>query len=199
MISVTKTGQGLTGLALLMYIASMQEMSGLLFLVLGIIVGCFIYNLICAIKHISALHIIPANIMTATEGEPLRGSWTFFNPTSHIRGFIELKSKWGPLFKVGAVLSGERIDQSPELSLNKRGVYPYKGLTMVCGFPFGLLRYQRYFNQQGKILIYPAVYHCDPPQAGGLSPCWEGKQKGNTGRVWGTSSMASVPCRRQIP
>jgi uncharacterized protein (DUF58 family) len=177
-ISVTRFGYALAGLALLMYIASMQELSGLLFLVLGIIIGCFLYNLISAIRQISTLRITPTHTMTAIEGEPLRGTWTFFNPTSRTRGFIELKSRWGPLFKVGAISPGERTRQSPELTLNKRGVYPYQGLTISCGFPFGLIRYQRHLNRPGEILVYPEVYPCDPPRAGGFIPMVGGQMKG---------------------
>jgi len=198
-ISVTRFGQGLAGIALLMYIASTQELSGLLFLVLGIIAGCFIYNLIAAIRHLSALRIIPANTMTATEGEPLRGTWTFVNPTSRMHGFIEMKSAWGPLFTVGAVPPGERIHQSPELSLNKRGVYPYKGLTMACAFPFGLIRYQRRFSRPGEILIYPAVYPCDPPHAGGFIPMLGGRLKGKYRTNMGDQFHGVRPMQEQDP
>ncbi|MGA1843898.1 MAG: DUF58 domain-containing protein [bacterium] len=199
MIFPTKFGYGLACLALLMYIASMQELSGLLFLVLGIIIGCYIYNLIAAIRHLSSLRITPANTLTATEGQPVRGTWTFRNPTSRMRGFIEIKSTWGPLFRVGAIPPGECIRRSPELTLVKRGVYPYTGLTVSCGFPFGLIRYQRPFDRAGEILVYPSVYHCDPPHAGGFIPMLGGQMKGKYRTSMGDQFHGVRPMQERDP
>ena len=46
MFKLTKSGWCFVGLTIFLYLASMRSLSGLLFLIIGIIVGCYVLNII---------------------------------------------------------------------------------------------------------------------------------------------------------
>ncbi len=177
-LALTKTGIGFLCLSAFLYLASMQEYSGLLFFTLGIIAGCFVYNIAIAIKNAGSLQVTLPETIQGIEGEHLRGECTVFNPTTRMAGYAEILSPWGVIFRIGGIEAGGKMQLSSGLSLNRRGVYPYSVFTLVTSFPFGLIRYRKRFNRQGEIIVYPAVYDCDPPNASGFMPMLGGKFTG---------------------
>lgn len=178
MIGVTKVGIFFLILSILIYLASLQEYSGLLFLVLGILIGSFVYNIIAVIKNANSLSFKFPSTLAGVEGERLEGTIMVSNNSGASSGFAELQSPWGILLRVGYVSNRQRVTLSPELSMKKRGIYPYNDLIFKTSFPFGLIQYKKQIKQDGEIIVYPAVYPCDPPRASGFVPMLGGKFMG---------------------
>jgi uncharacterized protein (DUF58 family) len=49
-------------------------------------------------------------------------------------------------------------------------VYPLSTLSVASTWPFGLVCYRRPVAVQGEIVVYPAAYPCEAPQAAGYEP-----------------------------
>jgi len=178
MIALTRPGAGFAGLSVLLYLASMQSTSGLLFLVLGVVFGCFAFNAAEARRSVVGLSVAPPDSPTATEGERLSGRWTVTNATKHALGLVEVKAPCGTLLRTGLVAGGKTICATSQLVLRVRGVYPYRGLRLSSAYPFGLVRSQRRVEVTGEILVHPAVYECEPPRVAGFEPTLGGQFTG---------------------
>ena len=168
MIGVTKRGWAFLGLCGLLYLASMQTTTGLLFLVLGVLFACYVVNQLASWYCVNRLQLDAPKHMRGCEGSTIHGRWTVTNPTSRVLGLAEIKSSWGRLLKIGVLEPGTRRVVCPQLTLPKRGVYPYDKLRLTSAFPFGLIRSERHLPLHGEIIVHPAVYPCPPPRACGL-------------------------------
>lgn len=178
-LPLSGTGIGFLGLSVLLYLASMQTTTGLLFLILGILFSCFIYNLIVARRSAAALEIHPPANLCGTENERLRGSWKVRNKGKQTAGMAELRGGPGVLLRIGLISPGSEVLLRSSLKLPQRGIYSCKDLRVESTFPFGLLRSSRPFQIRGEIVVYPAVYPCEPPPAGGFVPMLGGRITGH--------------------
>ena len=167
---LTKTGVGFAGLSCLLYMASMQAATGLLFLVLGILVACLLANAIEARRSAAALDVVPPRSFCGTEGQRATGSWRVRNRTSRTCGLARISGELGTLLQVGRLAPGEKAGVTPGLELPRRGVYRYSDLKLVSTYPFGLVRAGRKLRLRGELVVYPAVYECEPPRASGFGP-----------------------------
>ena len=167
---LTKTGVGFAGLSCLLYVASMQAATGLLFLVLGIVVACLLANAIEARRSAAAMDIIPPPSFCGTEGQRADASWWVRNRTSRTCGLARVSGELGTLLQVGRLAPGEKAAVTPGLGLPRRGVYRYSDLKLVSTYPFGLVRAGRGLRLQGELVVYPAVYECEAPRASGFGP-----------------------------
>ncbi len=165
-------------LGFILYVVSMQSYSGLLLLILGIVFGLYILNTFGAVRSGRALRFIAPSSVVCTEGEALRGTWEIENPSKHLAGHSTLLSPFGPLLRVGSVPPGDSVHLTPDLSLSRRGVYPFGKLQLETTYPFGLMRVQRNLPIEGEIVVHPFVYKCPSPPAAGFEPTVGGKFKG---------------------
>ncbi len=178
-MNLTKTGWAFIGLGALIYLASMQGTTGLLFLVLGVIFGCLVYNVARGWSGLNALDILPPASLHGTEGERLRESWRVKNGSASIAGLAEVHSVGGMLLRIGFVGPRAEVRQRPSMVLPGRGVYPVSGLRLVSAFPFGLVSCERTLaGGVGEIVVYPAVYPCAAPRVAGFRPTLGGKMTG---------------------
>jgi uncharacterized protein (DUF58 family) len=197
MIYPSKLGLSLIGLCFMLYLVSLQSKSGLLFLILGILFGCYLINLVSAYHGARYLRLFPPDTMTGLEGEPVRGTWEVSNPSKGTVGLTEVRvtdvhsaeaaNRWWPLpfgtvsrmlFRTGVVAPGEQIHITPEITFPRRGVYPFANLTLLCNYPFGLIRCRRSLAISGEFIIYPRPYECPTPRAAGFEPMVGGKFAG---------------------
>lgn len=176
---LTKRGAALAALCCLLYVSSTQSESGLLFLIIGIIVGCFAVNLILAARSVGGLRLhAPASLM-AVEGAKATVALELSNPGKKALGMLEGRvAGRGRLFAAGIVPPGETRHVNPELVFPRRGVYPYAELELSSDFPFGLVKAGRRARTPGEFVSLPAIYPCEPPKAAGFEPMVGGSQRG---------------------
>ncbi|MBT3375460.1 MAG: DUF58 domain-containing protein [Lentisphaerae bacterium] len=170
MITVTWAGAGFAGLAVLLYMASMQATTGLLFLVLGVVFACFMVNAIGAFQSARCLMATPPKVLRGTEGEPLREPWRVSNSARRNAGMASVMSPWGVLLRIAAVPAGATTRIRPVLALPSRGVYAYGRLRLASTYPFGLVRFEKRMDAGGEIVVCPEVYECLAPPASGHVP-----------------------------
>ncbi len=185
MFKPTKSGWCFIGLMFLLYLSSMQSQSGLLFFIIGIIVACFVLNLVKARNSLKFIKFhLPENIRMV-EGEHSSMTMEIENTSPQTQGLIEVKSPLGVLFRIGA-LSGNATEHIfPEITFPVRGVYEISKLSVTSTFPFGLIEVRKKLDQRGGITVIPAVYSCVPPPADGFEPMtgglFTGKYKSQSG------------------
>lgn len=167
---MTKTGVGFVGLSCLLYLASMQAATGLLFLVLGIVVACLFANVIEARRSASALDVLPPRSFCGTEGQRAVEAWRVHNRASRTSGLAQVRGERGAVLQIGRLASGETTGVRSELALPRRGVYPYSDLKLTSTYPFGLVRAGRRLRLHGELVVYPSVYDCEAPRASGFGP-----------------------------
>ena len=188
MIAPTKTGITTICLSFCLYMVSMQSFSGLLFLLLGVLFGCFVINAFKARHAGKHLRLTPPESISTSEGDCLNTAWTLENTSSSDIGHIEVVSEWGSILKIQHLGPREIRHLTPKLKFEIRGVYKFSGLKLLSSYPFGLVRITRRIPCQGEIVVYPLVYICDPPVAAGFEPMlggrFSGKYRSRTGDLF---------------
>ncbi len=179
MIYPTKLGMAVIGIGFSLYLVSMQSFSGILFLILGILLGCFFLNALKAYRSCRHARILPPATISCIEGESLKDTWQIDNPKDFPIGHLEIICPWGALLRLGYLPPGETRHLSPGLSLPKRGIYTFNQLKIKSSFPYGLVNIQRRLQCPGEILVYPQVYPCKPPVAAGFEPMLGGRFPGS--------------------
>ena len=167
------------GLSIFLYLASMRTLSGLLFLIIGIIFGCYVLNIFRAISSIRNLKIVELPTLKTTEKEKASVAVVLRNLSSSDIGMIDLVSPYGDLLKIGTIPGKSNIHISPEVTFNTRGIYRFSQLDVRSAYPFGLVQYSRKISQDGEFIVFPAIYDCPSPPAAGYGPMVGG---GYTGR-----------------
>lgn len=178
LVSPTKIGLCFAGLMCLLYLSSIQSKSGLLFLIIGIMLGCYVVNAMAAMRGVRRISVKSSSIKGVFEGEPA-GFWlTVGNRSRRPVGMLEALWDGATLFKAESIppLSERRL--RAETVFDRRGARRLSGITVQSIFPFGLMRARARIDGEGEILVYPAVYQCEAPGAGGLEPVVGGSRRG---------------------
>ena len=178
-IQLTPTGRLFLGMSLLFYLASLTSQSGLLLLLIGVFLGCFLVNLTGAWRGLRHLEIIAPQSVHLSEGERLSQPWRVANRGDHPAGFISVDSPRGPLFRLAILEPMSQKSLLPEARFDRRGVYPHSRIEMASTFPFGLLRAVTAVSLPGEVVVFPAIYETPSPRAGGFDVVVGGKHKGN--------------------
>jgi uncharacterized protein (DUF58 family) len=170
---------------LVLYLASIQSQTGLMFLVLGIISGCYLLNLFGAVSSIRKIRLKTFPLIKSTEGKHLNVSLELENLSSHLLGMLKVTCPYGTLFRVGTIEAHSSLHLSPELKIPSRGVYRLSELKMISSYPFGLVQSSGKIKKEGEIVVFPEIYHCRAPQASGFEPmvggAFTGKHKNASG------------------
>ncbi len=185
MIFPTKFGTLILAISFCLYLVSMQSFSGLLFLVLGVMFACFVVNFFRARGSTRHIAVAPPGSITCSEGDRIRDAWTVANTGDADIGHLRLFGPWGELMAIGRLAAGEERHVTPELTFERRGVYPFSALRARSTFPYGLLQHRRAMRFAGEVLVFPALFPCTPPVAAGFEPMlggrFTGKFKSQTG------------------
>ena len=188
MMGPSKSGIAIISVSFCLYLVSIQSVSGLLFLILGILFACLVINTFRARHSTMSLKVIPPKSVATTEGEPLNLAWTIENTSTAYIGYIEVESMWGTILRIPRLGPKECRHLTPKLKFNLRGIYRFSGLKFVSTYPFGLIRYRRRVSCMGEIIVYPSVYRCPPPIAAGFEPMlggrFSGKYRSRTGELF---------------
>jgi uncharacterized protein (DUF58 family) len=184
MFRLSKLGLSCIALGFMLYLASLQAQSGLLFLLLGLMLACYLINAWKACLS-TCLDLAPPHSMTASEGQAMSGTWTVANTSKRPAGLVDVRAPWGEFFQIGTVDAGDDVHITPEAKFEKRGVYPFNLLRLQSSFPFGLVSFQRALDCEGEVIVHPGVYPCPPPPAAGFEPMlggrFHGKHRGSSG------------------
>ena len=199
MIYLSKLGVSFVLLGLMLYMVALQSASGLLFLVLGILFGCYVINLLAARRVARQLALVPPERMIGTEETPITGTWEIANRSQRILGLAEARSPWGNLFRIGALAGGEIIHITPTLTLPRRGVYPFGRLWLISSYPFGLVRCRQRLSLKGEFVVHPGVYACPAPVAAGFEPMVGGRYTGQNRSSSGDSFHGVRPMQSSDP
>ncbi len=178
MIRPTKTGGAFAALTLLFYLGAQRSETSLLFLVVGLLLSCFILNAVAARWSVRALEIELPSKMTATEGDRLDGQWGIANRSLRGAGLATVQAPWGTALRIGPLAPGQLLHKTPELLLPRRGVYEVRDLVLESSYPFGLVKASRKLGLRGEIVVLPRVYGCLPPRAAGFEPLLGGSFTG---------------------
>lgn len=185
MIRLTKTGIFFISLMGLLYLSSMQSQSGLLFFIIGILFGCFVINAYLAYRSLKYLEVTFPFAIKMMETEKSRVAIGIRNLSDSPQGMIEIKSSYGRILNMGVLNGGEQVHLFPEVSFDIRGVYPFGKFKIMSDFPFGLIRFSRQVDHKGEFVVFPKVYQCYSPPAGGFEPmlggAFTGKHKSVSG------------------
>ena len=195
----SKLGLGLGAMCGMFYVVALQSRSGLMFLILGILVGCFVINAVACWRSARCLTVVPPPSMTGTEGEPVRGAWTVENASSRPIGLTGIRGPWGELLRFGCLGGNARAHITPALVFPSRGVYSFSSLAVVSSYPYGLIRCYRQLDIAGEITVYPEAYDCPPPPAAGFEPMVGGKYAGMNRSASGDSFHGVRPIEPRDP
>ncbi len=169
---IIPTRKGIVFLCLcgLLYLSATQSQSGLLFLVLGIIVGAFVLNLLMAFLMVRKVKVDMDEIIKATEGCPIPSPLKISNLSRFSLGLMEISSRHGVLMKIYSLPPKADSHVMPEIIFPRRGIYPLKKLLMKSTYPFGLVKATMKLSGSGEAVVFPDVYKCLPAQAAGFEP-----------------------------
>ncbi len=223
MVYPTRMGLWFAVIGFFLYLSSLQLRSGLLFLVIGILAGCYVINFFEARRAARHLDVIPPPTLTGTEGQPATGCWEVANLSGRALGLAEvllpeplwargvrqwrrftrqpagLPGVFGVLLRVGAIPPGERVQVTPDVRLPRRGVYPFRRLRLTSSYPFGLVRWERALDAVGEFVVCPAVYVCAAPPAAGFEPMVGGRYHGRHRSSSGDRFSGVRPAQPQDP
>ncbi len=181
----SKFGALVITLSFFLYLVSMQSQSGILFLILGILFGCFVINYLKAKKSIKLLTLIPPDTITAVEGKPVNGTWKFENQSNTDIGHIQIQGPWEKFASLGLLSPNSHCYITPKTMFKLRGIYSFDAFKLISSYPFGLVHCRRKIKCAGEVVVYPRVYPCIPPRAAGFEPMlggkFSGKYKSRTG------------------
>ena len=178
MIRPTRHGYLLLALLGFFYLASVTSQSGLLLTIMGVVLACFVLNWVRARQTLRAIQVSALPATTATEGQPVTEPWQFLNRSRQWAGVVRVQSPAGLLCQAGPFAPGEAVPAPLLARFARRGVYPLGRCWLECHHPFGLVTSTRALVLPGEIIVYPAVYPCDPPRAAGFDMMVGGKHKG---------------------
>ncbi|MFA6290918.1 MAG: DUF58 domain-containing protein [Victivallales bacterium] len=170
--SVVPTKKGIAFLCLcgLVYLSATQSQSGLLFLILGVIVGAFALNVFMSLLLIRNVKVEMAGTIKATEGCPVPSPLKITNSSKFSLGLIEIISQHGVLARIYSLPASADSHVMPEIVFPRRGIYPLKKLLLKSAYPFGLVRTTLRLAGSGEAVVFPDIYKCLPPQASGFEP-----------------------------
>ena len=161
------------------YWASMTSQSGLLLFLVGIILGCFVLNGFRARKHVLQIELCPPKTTGMEEGGKAEDPWLFTNKNNIKSGMIKILGKDQVWIRQSSIGAGETVKSIPLFSLTRRGVYHFQDTGVSCAYPFGLIEVIRTVSLPGELVVYPAIYHVNPPpRAAGFDLTVGGKHKG---------------------
>ncbi|HBC88334.1 MAG TPA: hypothetical protein DCZ94_15385 [Lentisphaeria bacterium] len=169
-IAPTKKGIVFLCLCALIYLSATQSQSGLLFLVLGIIVGALVLNIFLAFQLIRKVKVDMDEIIKATEGCPVPSPMKITNRSKFSLGLIEISSQHGILTKIYSLPAVTDSHVMPEIVFPRRGIYPLKKLLLKSTYPFGLVKATLNLSGSGEAVVFPDIYKCLPAQASGFEP-----------------------------
>jgi uncharacterized protein (DUF58 family) len=175
MPSLTKTGRLVLGLLVLLYLGALQSETGLVFFLLGLLCGLFVLNAASAAWSLRALVVELPPAITAFEGGPIEEGWTVRNRSRRPAGLATVEGPFGPMLRAGLLAPGEALTRIPSGAAGLRGVVPFSCLKLASAYPFGLVRLSRHLDLPGELIVYPAVYVCEPPPAAGHEPMVGGR------------------------
>lgn len=197
-VSFTKMGLCWVAGGVILYAASQQAQSGLLFLVIGILFACYVVNLLEARRGL-ALLLTPPPAIRASEGQRVSGTWTVANPGNHPAGGLTVVAPWGQFFTVGTVLPRTEAHVTPQSVFPKRGVFRFDELTIHATYPFGFVRWSTNLACAGQVVVYPRVYACGAPPAGGYEPMLGGHFPGSHSARTGDTFRGVRPMQSNDP
>jgi uncharacterized protein (DUF58 family) len=172
-------GMLLGGLLSLLYFVSLQSQAGLLFLLLGVVFGCYVINFFGARQSVSSADLSRLTTIKTVENRKTAVPVEIRNKSPKPIGMISVMSEFGQLFRIAQILPKSTVHLSPELTLPIRGVYKLSGFKLTSTFPFGLVKSSHNINQDGDIIVCPAIYPAPCPKAAGFEPMVGGAYTGN--------------------
>lgn len=199
-VRLTRRGWAFIGLLALLYFSSMQAQAGLLYLVIGLVVGCYAVNGVAAWRGVGRLRFKRFDSVKATENEPIKMAVSVVNDSDRAAGMVDVFSTlYGTLFKIGAMPAGETLHATPEVVFPRRGVYPVGELRLSSTFPFGLIRIAEKVKRGGEFVVRPELYACRPPRAAGFEPMVGGSHTGKHRSLTGSDYQGVRPFRDGDP
>lgn len=169
---------GCAALTGLMYCAAIESYAGLLYPIIGVLLSCYLYNLVSARSSVRRLQVEVPPLSRATEGTGLTVPWSVRNPSDRPTGVATVETGWGRLGSIPAAAPGESTVMTPQLHFPRRGVLDTSALRLRASTPYGLLSVSRPLHGAGEIVVRPRVYPCDPPPVSGFLPMVGGRLTG---------------------
>ncbi len=162
----------------LLYVASITSQSGLLLVPAGVLLGCFLVNLLSAWRALRRLELLAPGSVHVVESQRLNQPWQVRNGNQSAVALVTAESAAGCLFKLPQLAAGVTTSVVPELQFPRRGVFALDQMRLATAFPFGLVRVVRRLALVGEVVVHPAVYPLAAPRAAGFDAMVGGKFRG---------------------
>ncbi len=198
-IGLTKTGVCFLGLMFLFYFFSLISQIGLLYILIGIVFGCYAVNAFGAYRSVSKLELKLPEFIKTVEGKKVTTPVEVSNNSSFNIGLLEIKFGKKLLLSVSEIHAKKQVHISPDILYKIRGIYDLADLSAVSVYPYGLIRVSRKLNLRGKVIVYPAVYECEEPDASGVEPVLDGKFSGQHKSIFGNDFAGVRPFQSGDP
>jgi uncharacterized protein (DUF58 family) len=190
---MTKFGLFLLFLLSQFYLVTLQSQTGLLFLLIGLLLGCCFVNYLGARRSVQGIDLAELRSLKLIEKIPAKVPVGIRNRLRQVIGAVSVSSPYGNVFRTPALEGGGEAHIAPSVSIPVRGAYPLSTLTLSSSFPFGLVRATRRIALEGEWLVLPAVYPAPCPPVSGYEPVVGGSFRGSH-RVSGGNDFAGVRC-----
>ncbi|MDX1951360.1 MAG: DUF58 domain-containing protein [Verrucomicrobiota bacterium] len=203
MIRLTRTGKLFLAVLVLLYFASITSQSGLLLLLIGLLLGCFLLNFWTARQILLHVQVSAPVTTMIEEGGGSTTAWTVENSSKKAPGSFVVAGFGQTLATLTALEPSGKISVAPELGMLRRGVYSLKQVALRTNFPFGLLSIEENAGLNGELVVYPKLFTCEPPVVSGFDVMVGGKQNGHSQQATGfhfggIRSMGPTDSFRQI-
>jgi uncharacterized protein (DUF58 family) len=185
-LHLTRRGRLFLGVMTLLGLASLTSQSALLLLPVGILLGCYLVNLLTAFRELRSLRVEAPPSTHLAEGRRMSQPWRVANDARQAARFVSVETNGQPLLRL-AVLGPESVSHAvPDFVYLRRGVYPLANLRLACTAPFGLVKVLRALRLKGEVVVHPAVYPAEAPAAAGFDVVVGGKYHGQRQHVSGS-------------
>ena len=192
-LRLTKSGYCFLGLIILFYFFSLMSQIGLLYFIIGIVLGCYVINFLGALRSIKNLEVALPELIKTVESKRISTPVGLKNRSLLQIGLIKINSEFGTLLKIKRLSGKSSVHVSPDIMFDVRGVYNLSGLRISSIYPFGFIEASKLLKLKGKVIVYPAVYNCPAPAAAGVEPVIDGKFSGLHKSVYGTDFAGVRP------
>lgn len=177
----------------------MLYQTGLLFLVTGVVLGCYVVNLIGAINSINNVRLLEFKDVETTEFKKQSKTFKVKNFSFLACGKLDISFRGDELLHIDLIKGKTVNDIASEIILKKRGIYQVTYLQYFSNYPFGLINVRKKVKTSGSIKVFPMVYPCEPPPAGGFEPMIGGEFKGDNKAYFGIDFAGVRPYKDGDP
>jgi uncharacterized protein (DUF58 family) len=161
------SGWLLGSLALFLFIAATNTLSGWLYVISGLIFALLTVAAILSYRNLQSLQVRRSTIPPVTAGDPIAISITLINQSSGPKSLLQIWDILPPgLGETAAQTIGQTIEHIPAQSrqthsynhpTTTRGIYRWQNISIRSAAPLGLFWRRRRWQERVSATVYPPI------------------------------------------